>query len=87
MKSLLTYRLAGPEAVPAESTVQVAHKMLEGDGVKINTLSIDPPLATNTNLSTYVTLDPSWTIDSAGTASGPSNLYVSSSFINAIFTK
>jgi len=71
----------------AYATTQVAHKMLEGDGVKINTLSIDPPLATNANLSTYVTLDPSWTINSAGTASGPSNLYVSNDFINAIFTK
>jgi ribose transport system substrate-binding protein len=71
----------------AYATVQVAHKMLEGDGVKIGTLSIDPPLATNDNLSTLVTLDPSWTINSAGTASGPSNLYVSNDFINAIFTK
>jgi ABC-type sugar transport system substrate-binding protein len=71
----------------AYATVQVAHKMLQGDGVKINTLSIMPPLVTNSNLSTYVTLDPSWTIDSAGTASGPANLYVSNDFINAIFTK
>jgi len=71
----------------AYATVQVAHKMLVGDGVKINTLSIDPPLATNANLSKYVTLDPSWTINSQGTASGPSNLYVSNDFINAIFTK
>jgi ABC-type sugar transport system substrate-binding protein len=71
----------------AYATTQVAHKMLVGDGVKINTLSIDPPLVTNSNLSTYVTLNPSWTIDSAGTASGPSNLYVSNDFIDAIFTK
>ena len=71
----------------AYATVAVAHKMLEGDGVKINTLSIDPPLVTNDNLSQYVTLDPSWTINSAGTASGPSSLYVSNDFINAIFTK
>jgi ribose transport system substrate-binding protein len=71
----------------AYATVQVAHKMLQGDGVKINTLSIMPPLVTNSNLSKYVTLDPSWTIDSAGTASGPANLYVSNDFINAIFTK
>ena len=61
--------------------------MLEGDGVKINTLSIDPPLVTSDNLSKYVTLDPSWTINSAGTASGPSDLYVSNDFIDAIFTK
>jgi ribose transport system substrate-binding protein len=71
----------------AYATTQVAHMMLHGDGVKINTLSIDPPLATNANLTTYVTIDPSWTINSAGTATGPSNLYVSSSFIDAIFTK
>jgi ABC-type sugar transport system substrate-binding protein len=71
----------------AYATTQVAHKMLQGDGVKINTLAIDPPLATNANLTTYVTIDPSWTINSAGTATGPSNLYVSNSFIDAIFTK
>jgi ribose transport system substrate-binding protein len=71
----------------AYATTQVARKMLLGDGVKINTLSIDPPLATNANLSTYVTIDPSWTINSAGTASGPANLYVSNDFIDAIFTK
>jgi ribose transport system substrate-binding protein len=71
----------------AYATVQVAHKMLIGDGVKINTLSIDPPLATNANLTQYVTIDPSWTINTAGTATGPSDLYVSNAFIDAIFTK
>jgi ribose transport system substrate-binding protein len=71
----------------AYATTQVAHMMLIGDGVKINTLSIDPPLATNANLTKYVTIDPSWTINSAGTATGPSDLYVSNSFIDAIFTK
>ena len=71
----------------AYATTQVAHKMLAGDGVKINTLSIDPPLATNANLTKYVTIDPSWTINSAGTASGPSDLYVSNDFIDAIFSK
>jgi ribose transport system substrate-binding protein len=71
----------------AFATVQVAHMMLIGDGVKINTLSIDPPLVTNANLATYVTIDPSWTINTAGTATGPASLYVSNSFIDAIFTK
>jgi ribose transport system substrate-binding protein len=71
----------------AYATTQVAHMMLIGDGVKINTLSIDPPLATNANLTKYVDIDPSWTINTAGTATGPSNLYVSNSFIDAIFTK
>jgi ribose transport system substrate-binding protein len=71
----------------AYATDQVAHMMLIGDGVKINTLSIDPPLVTNSNLATYVTIDPSWTINTAGTATGPANLYVSNAFIDAIFTK
>jgi ribose transport system substrate-binding protein len=71
----------------AYATTQVAHMMLLGDGVKINTLSIDPPLVTNTDLTKYVDVDPSWTINSAGTATGPPALYVSNSFINAIFTK
>ena len=39
----------------------VAHRMLLGDGVKINTLSIAPPVVTNTDLAKYVTIDPSWT--------------------------
>jgi ABC-type sugar transport system substrate-binding protein len=71
----------------AYATSEVTQKMLAGDGVKINTLAIDPPLATNGNLSTLVTLDPSWTINSQGSATGPQALYVSSSFIDAIFTK
>ena len=35
----------------AYAVTQVAHKMLLGDGVKINTLAIDPPLVTNANLA------------------------------------
>ena len=65
----------------------VAHKMLEGDGVKINTLSIVPPVVTGSDLSKYVTIDKSWTLNSQGTASGPADLYVSSSYIDAIFSK
>ena len=71
----------------AYATSEVTQKMLAGDGVKINTLSIDPPLATNANLTQYVNIDPSWTINSAGTATGPQAAYVSSAFIDAIFTK
>jgi ribose transport system substrate-binding protein len=71
----------------ANATAQVTHMMLAGDGVKINTLSIDPPLATNANLTQYVNINPSWTINSAGTATGPAAAYVSNSYIDAIFTK
>jgi len=71
----------------AYATDEVAQMMLIGDGVKINTLAIDPPLVTNANLATYVTIDPGWTINTAGTATGPANLYVSNAFIDAIFTK
>jgi ribose transport system substrate-binding protein len=69
------------------AVTQVVHKMLLGDGVKINTLSIDPPLVTTANLTQYVNVDPSWTINTVGTASGPAALYVSNSYIDAIFTK
>ena len=65
----------------------VAHKMLEGDGVKINTLSIVPPVVTGSDLSKYVTIDKSWTLNSEGTALGPAGLYVSSSYLDAIFSK
>jgi ribose transport system substrate-binding protein len=71
----------------AYATTQVVHKMLAGDGVKINTLSIDPPLATNANLTQYVDIDPSWTINTVGTALGPANSYITSAYIDAIFTK
>jgi ribose transport system substrate-binding protein len=69
------------------ATTEVVQKMLEGDGVKINTLAIDPPLATNANMTQYINFDPSWTINTQGTATGPQAAYVSSSFIDAIFTK
>jgi ribose transport system substrate-binding protein len=71
----------------AYATAEVTQKMLQGDGVKINTLSIDPPLATNANMTQYINFDPSWTINSAGTATGPQAAYVSNSYIDAIFTK
>src|SRR6516164_2747538 len=71
----------------ANGTAQVAHKMLLGDGIKINTLAIDPPLATTENLSKYVTIDPSWTINTVGSAIGPADAYVSQAYIDALFTK
>jgi ABC-type sugar transport system substrate-binding protein len=85
-----SYQGVGLANIPnglAYAVTQVAHKMLLGDGVKINTLSIDPPLVTNVNLTQYVNIDSSWTINTVGTASGPSAKYVSNSFIDAIFTK
>jgi len=71
----------------ANAAAQVAHKMLDGDGVKLNTLSIAPPLVTSTNLAQYVTIDPSWTINTAGSAIGPAGMYVSQAYIDSIFTR
>ena len=71
----------------ANAVAQVAHKMLLGDGMKINTLAIDPPLATSENLTKYVTVDPSWTINTVGSAIGPADAYVSQAYIDALFTK
>jgi ribose transport system substrate-binding protein len=71
----------------ALAVTQVAHKMLQGDGVKINTLSIAPPLATSANLTKYVTISPSWTINTVGSAIGPASAYVSQAYIDSIFTK
>jgi len=85
-----SYHGVGLANVPnglAYAVDQVAHKMLLGDGVKINTLAIDPPLVTSANLTKYVDVDPSWTINTVGTASGPAALYVSNGYIDAIFTK
>ncbi len=65
----------------------VAHKMLLGDGVKLNTLAITPPVVTGADLAKYVTIDPSWTLTTIGTASGPASMYVSGSYIDAIFSK
>lgn len=71
----------------ANAAAQVAHKMLNGDGVKLNTLSITPPLVTSDNLSKYVTIDPSWTINTVGSAIGPADMYLSQAYIDSIFTK
>ena len=71
----------------ANAVAQVAHKMLLGDGMKINTLAIDPPLATSENLTKYVTVDPTWTINTVGSAIGPADAYVSQAYIDALFTK
>jgi ABC-type sugar transport system substrate-binding protein len=73
----------------AYATDEVVQKMLSGDGVKLNTIAIVPPVVTSSDLSTYVDLSgsSSWTINTAGTASGPASTFVSSDFINALFTK
>jgi ABC-type sugar transport system substrate-binding protein len=71
----------------AYAVTQVVRKMLAGDGVKLNTLAITPPVVTNADLAKYVTIDPSWTLTTVGTASGPADLYVSGSYIDAIFSK
>jgi ABC-type sugar transport system substrate-binding protein len=71
----------------ASAVAQVAAKMLAGDGVKINTLAIAPPLATSDNLTKYVNVDPSWTINTAGSATGPASAYVSQAYLDSIFTK
>jgi ABC-type sugar transport system substrate-binding protein len=73
----------------AYATDEVVQKMLQGDGVKINTIAIVPPVVTSAELSTYVDLSGSsaWTINTAGTASGPASTFVSSAFIDAVFNK
>ncbi len=71
----------------AGAVARVAHKMLAGDGIKINTLAITPPVATSSNMAQYITVDPSWTINTVGTATGPVGNYVSQAYIDSIFAK
>ncbi len=71
----------------ASAVAQVTSKMFAGDGVKLNTLAIAPPVATSDNLTKYVTVDPSWTINTAGTATGPASAYVSQAYLDSIFTR
>jgi ABC-type sugar transport system substrate-binding protein len=71
----------------AYGVTQVAHKMLQGDGVKISTLAIAPPLATAADLTRYVTIKPGWTINTVGSAIGPASAYVSQAYIDAIFSR
>jgi ribose transport system substrate-binding protein len=73
----------------AYATDEVVQKMLAGDGVKISQIAIAPPVVTSSDLGTYVDLSGSsaWTLNSAGTASGPAATFVSSAFINALFNK
>lgn len=74
-----------PAAGLAAATTTIAKDMLAGDGIKISSVVVNPPLVTKENLSQWV--EPSWTENSSGTANGPSGFTLTpSSLLDAVFT-
>lgn len=69
----------------AFAAVQVAEKMLAGDGIKVSDIPLAPVLITSSNLSQWVS--PDWTFSTQGTASGPVNSLVSAGLLNAVFSR
>jgi ABC-type sugar transport system substrate-binding protein len=69
----------------AFATVQVAEKMLAGDGIKVSDVPLAPVLITSANLSQWVS--PGWTFNTQGTATGPVSSLVPAGLLNAVFSR
>jgi ribose transport system substrate-binding protein len=83
-----TYKDEGttlPPVPAAAGTAEVALRMLEGQGVKINTIVGKQPIVTNANLSKWA--QPGWTLDTQGAASGTRSSALTSSFLAGFFKK
>jgi ribose transport system substrate-binding protein len=65
------------------AVAEIALRMLEGQGVKLNNLVTNPPFVTDANLEKWV--EPSWTLTTPGVASGTRNDFMPSSYIDAFF--
>ena len=69
----------------AFAAVQVAERMLAGDGIKVSDIPLAPVLITPGNLSQWVS--PDWTFSTQGTASGPVSSLVPAGLLNAVFSR
>lgn len=65
------------------ATAEVVKRMLDGQGVKLNTLVGETPLITDANLGDYG--EDSWTVQTSGTVSGAPDSFLPSDEINAFF--
>jgi hypothetical protein len=67
----------------ARAVVEVARRMLDGQGVKLNTLVGEMPLVADANLDDWS--DPSWTLSTPGAAPGAPQSFLPSTYLDAFF--
>jgi ribose transport system substrate-binding protein len=72
-----------PPLAFTSSVAEVALRMLEGQGLKVNSVVAPGPLVTDANLDKYS--DASWSLTTPGGALGPPNSFMPSSYINGFF--
>lgn len=81
-----TYHNAASTLPPlpgAAATVEVALRMLAGQGVTINTVVGETPLVTDANLDDWS--EPGWTLDTPGAVSGTRESFLPSDYLDGFF--
>src|SRR4051794_7610812 len=73
-----------PPVPSARALAEVTARMLDGQGVKLNTLVAEEPLVNDANLGDWA--EPGWTVATPGTVSGEPDSFMPSDFIDGFFT-
>jgi ribose transport system substrate-binding protein len=74
-----------PPVPGARAIHDIVDRMLQGDGVKLNTLVGLEPVITDANLSQWA--QPGWTLSTPGEASGTPNAFLPPAYLNDFFNK
>jgi ribose transport system substrate-binding protein len=74
-----------PPVPAARAVAEVTTRMLDGQGVKLNTLVAKEPVVNDANLGDWA--EPGWTLATPGTVSGKPDSFMPSDFIDGFFTK
>src|SRR4051794_19986664 len=74
-----------PPVPAARAVAEVAARMLDGQGVKLNTLVAKEPVVNDANLAEWA--EPGWSQTTPGTVSGKPDSFMPSDFIDGFFTK
>ena len=83
-----TYHAASTSLPPvpaARALAEVTARMLDGQGVKLNTLVATIPVVNDATLADWV--DPTWTLTTPGTVSGKPDSFMPSKFIDGFFNR
>jgi ribose transport system substrate-binding protein len=72
-----------PPVPGARAVAEIVERMLQGQGVKLNTLVAEEPLINDSNLSEWA--EPGWTLTTPGTVPGAPDSFMPSAFIDDFF--
>ena len=74
-----------PPVPGARALAEVSARMLDGQGVKLNTLVALEPVVNDASLADWA--EPGWSLTTPGTVSGEPDSFMPSSFIDGFFAK